>query len=169
MVITFDFYPNPFYSQFVFPIARVPVFLAGILSAVYFRDKKAISKRFAIITLTISLSVYVLWYFLNLKTGFDFLVGSFVAVCMVILYSYFRNQIKENLITRVFTICGTVSLEIYLIHTVILRIIDKNELTDIVFASMYILIPIVSVLLSKLVLIIVKYVNRLFERKVPEK
>lgn len=150
--IVFSLYPNDVYITFTFCFARLPIFLTGVLAADLLKKDDNPSKATKIgrgAFLCVVAAVYVAWYFIELPTGIDFLIGGIVALGVLVLYSYVIKPIVSKGLSKVLTFIGAVSLEVYLIHTVIVRVLDSHEVPTIWFAAQFVLLPLSSVLLSK--------------------
>lgn len=145
-----NIYPNYIYSEFTVCFARLPIFLLGVLLAELLKSDKSVLKKPSLFsTLFIASAVYVGWYFFSPSMGIDLMVGSVVAVGIIVFYAYIVKPIVCSKLTKLFVFIGTVSLEVYLIHTVVLRVLDSSQLSDILFASQYILLPVGLILLAK--------------------
>ena len=161
-VIVSSYYSNSFYNDFSFCFARLPIFLFGIIIANHIKKGLSLKKYVVIIYIICTVLFYVIWFFLDLPLGIDMLYGSVLAVGILLTYSHLRNYYQIKITTKLFLLFGTVSLEMYLVHTVILRVVDRNQLPDAVFATLYILLPLVSLLISKVYSIITKKLLLLF-------
>ena len=146
-------------------IARMPVFMFGVLIAAYLENHKCISKIIVITVFVVTFAIYVVWYFVDLTLALDFLIGSIIAVGLVVSYSYFREIVKPCFVFKLFSLFGTISLESYLVHTVLLRPIDRIGVSDLFFASMYIAMPVGTFFISKGCAYIVKQINKFMFRK----
>ncbi len=152
MNIVCGFYPNYVYSEFTYCFARLPIFLIGILSANAMKTSESIKKPRTIHLVLILVSVFALycgWFFMELPTGVDMLVGGVIALGIIAFYAYVIKPIVFEGLSSVLVFVGTVSLEVYLIHTVIIRVLDNTVVPDIWFAAQYLLLPISSVMLAK--------------------
>lgn len=111
--------------------------------------------------------VYIIWFFLDLPEGFDMLYGSVVSLGLIALYVIIRNNNRLRLPAKLFAIFGSVSLELYLVHTVILRVVDNNQISNLIFAALFIILPIVTLLLSKLYSIITRRIQKFLLKPKP--
>ncbi len=148
--------PIQLFSDFSFCFSRVPIFLFGILIAGPIKNGKGISKITWILIMSGALVLYIIWFFIKLPQGIDMLYGSIVSVGLIAFYSFVKRNDRLKVSAKLFVFFGAVSLEMYLIHTVILRVVDKSDIPDLIFASLYILLPLTSVLLSRFYAFIVK-------------
>lgn len=144
---------NYIYSKFTFCFARLPIFLLGVLLSGFIKrlEDNTYKKSFIAIIIT-KFTIYFSWYFLNLPTGLDMLVGGLVAIGLILFYAYIIKPMLTKGISRAFVYIGTVSLEVYLIHTVILRVIDASVVPDIWFLAQYVLLPMCSIFIAKAVM-----------------
>lgn len=151
--IVFGIYPNYIYSEFTNCFARFPIFLLGVLLAEPLKKSNEsgdLKKRYSISFLAAIAVLYVGWYFMNLPTGTDMLIGGVIALGVIVLYARVIKPIMFNGLARLLTFVGTVSLEVYLIHTVIIRVLDASDVPDIWFALQYVLLPVCSVIIAKM-------------------
>ncbi len=148
-VIFSQFYTTAFYTDFTFPLSRLPIFFFGVSIYKYIIDGAEIKKSLMYVFTAIVLALYIMWSFLDLEDGLDKLCASVIAFGFVMIYSCFRCAINITWITKALAFIGAVSLEMYLIHHgVILRAIDGYNVPNLLFASMYILLPLISLALS---------------------
>jgi len=95
------------------------------------------------------------------------LYGSVVSLGLIALYVIIRNNNRLRLPAKLFAIFGSVSLELYLVHTVILRVVDNNQISNLIFAALFIILPIVTLLLSKLYSIITRRIQKFLLKPKP--
>ena len=88
-----------------------------------------------------------------------------MAICLSVLYSFLRTIFNFKLIAAALKWFGEISLEIYVVHVFLLRIIRVYDLWNILPAVVwYVLILIVAVTFAKLVSKLAKYMLN-FKRK----
>ncbi len=151
--ILFSLYPNYIYSEFTFCFARLPIFLIGVAAADILKQNDESSKvhvagRFAF--LAVIGAVYIGWFFMDLPTGIDMQFGGVAALGLIVLYAYVIKPIVPKRLSKILVFIGTVSLEVYLVHTVIIRVLDSNDVPTIWFVAQFVLLPLSSVLIAKL-------------------
>ena len=145
-----NMYPNYIYSTFTFCFARLPIFFFGIMLAGYIKgDMKTFKKPLVYLLLLIIGAIYICWYFVDIPLGIDMMIAGVVAIGIILFYSYVIKPIIHRSISKILVFIGAVSLEIYLIHTVILRILDSSNMPDKWFALQWVLLPLSSIILAK--------------------
>ena len=151
-----NIYPNYIYSEFTNCFARLPIFLLGVLvSDPIKKIKDDINKKTFITIIIATFTIYIGWYFLNLPMGLDMLIGGLVAIGIIIFYAYGIKSKVSKWLSKVFIFVGSVSLEVYLIHTVILRVIDSAVVPNVWFSAQYILLPLCSIIIAKTVILLI--------------
>jgi len=105
-------------------LSRIPMCVAGIwLAPVFLSDKK-----FGVKTIIINILALLVCFYCRVKMpatlipfGAKYLYG-IMAICSIIIYGIFRELICKNLkIFNLFKWLGTLSLEIYVIHIIIIK------------------------------------------------
>jgi len=111
-------------------------------------SKAHVAGRFAF--LAVIGAVYIGWFFMDLPTGIDMQFGGVAALGLIVLYAYVIKPIVPKRLSKILVFIGTVSLEVYLVHTVIIRVLDSNDVPTIWFVAQFVLLPLSSVLIAKL-------------------
>lgn len=161
------------YEKVEIALTRIPVFLIGVYFGKLINDKKTISSRMISISLIVSIIIYVLIYFIFNGYRFMFVqryLYCILAICLVILISYLYSLIKnkDNMFFKIICFFGKYSLEIYLVHDIISRIlinsINSLSLLTITFIS-FIVSVIVAIILKMIVDLLVFLISRQFTFK----
>ena len=150
IIICFAGYSNEIIIKYGNCFSRLPIFFIGILMANGVKTKKAIEKIYPIIILCVFVILYILWFFLKLPFVIDMLFGSIVAFLLIMVYSFLREMVNIKHLSKMFISFGSVSLEVFLIHRAILGMFDRYNVPHLLFASFYIILPILSLFLAKL-------------------
>ena len=128
-------------------ISRIPFFLAGLGCAEQVFKRKTITKAEVCIWAITFVACFVLISFLALDNILLHYIYGVIALSVVILYPYVATVIRCNFMEKMLSFCGGISLEIYLIHVLLIRGFTVFHVSLPVF-SFYLLVPIVSVLLA---------------------
>lgn len=147
--IVCSIYSNYIYSEFTVCFARLPILFLGILLAEHIKTNINLNKKFLFSAFFTIGVLYVLWYFTKASMGIDMMIGGVVAIGIILFYAYVIKPIVCCGISKALVFIGTVSLEVYLIHTVILRVLDNTNVPDILFMLQYVLLPLSSIILAK--------------------
>lgn len=128
-------------------ISRVPIFLAGLGCAEQIFKRKTISKAEVCIWFFIFVVSFTVISIFTLDNILLHYVYGVLALSFVILYPYVAISIRCSFMEKILSFCGGISLELYLIHVLIIRGLTVFHVSLPGF-SFYILVPIVSVLLA---------------------
>jgi len=115
--------------------SRMPIFLVGILLSDYVKKEKRISMTWIIASFVILAITMILYPVTNLykyHVIFVRYIYGIMAVALIISGTFMMELIKKFKITdifiKIFSFFGTISLEIYIVHVAIIRIMTHYEL-----------------------------------------
>lgn len=147
-IFVFSYYSFGFYSVFSSPINRIPIFLFGVILAKEIKNGILISKVSLVVAILLFIILNVVLFVIDCPLGIEMLFVGCIGLCLIYIYSAFRLHFTVNLLAKTLSFVGCVSLEVYLVHTVILRVVDRHSLSNYVFASLYIILPLISIGIS---------------------
>lgn len=151
------------YENIEIALTRIPVFLIGTYFGKMIDDKKFISKKVIPVCLILFLAIMIFIYFMF--NGFRFMfvqryLYCILAVCLVILISYIDTFIKNkgNWVYKIMCFLGKHSLEIYLLHDLISKILimDITNLSILIITLISFVVSIIlAIILKKMVDLII--------------
>lgn len=128
-------------------ISRIPIFLLGIFFSDYVKCNKQIDKK----RLIIQFVLFSIAFFLSFKCIFPYerYMYGIMTIAFVILSGFILSKLKIKWIHRLLNVFGVNSLEVYLIHAVMIRIIQvSNFIYSRYWIVYYIVITGLSIFLS---------------------
>ncbi|MBQ0098562.1 MAG: acyltransferase [Oscillospiraceae bacterium] len=153
-------YINDFYEQFSLLIPRLPVFFVGILVAQYMLDDHRIKWPFLLIVFIVTVLILALRFKVALYTRAGRLTGSILAIGIIFLYAFIRHYNILRYLGKLFGFIGKISLEVYLIQEFIFLYIKENNLWGMLHMYWwYLIVPIASVLIAKLISLLISAVK----------
>lgn len=119
------------YENVEIALTRIPVFLIGTYLGKMINDNKTISKNMIFFSLITAILIYILIYFWFNGYRFMFVqryLYCILAICLVILITYLYSCVKNktNFVFKIICFLGKYSLEIYLLHDIVSRILLNN-------------------------------------------
>ena len=141
-------------------LQRVPIFVAGSL----FADKRFMASiPFGVYLLNLVVTCVVLYY--SYQYGFEYLVYPiffFLTISLVVLFlSFWVKMIDKPL-----SICGSISLELYLIHMVLIPFVMRHHIAEnnqkwIIVLMVFVISFVTAVLLKRFVSIVIPSVQKM--------
>lgn len=140
------------YNKIEILLTRIPVFIIGAYFGKLMSNNKTISKNQLIISLLIQITVSTIIYYstsITYFTKFARYLYCPLAITTVINFSYIYSKIKKqnNILFKLFTFIGTLSLEIYLIYEKVIVTLTK-KITPYSYVYFYILCFIITIFIS---------------------
>lgn len=137
-------------------LSRFPVFLIGVLMAPLVLEGRKISLYQVVAALFAWIGVFLVAIFAPLPLFAVRYLYAIMSVCFVVVFSFIRTVIPWRGVPKLFGWLGNISLEIYVVHVLLLRIIRYNRLWEITprHSFWYISILCVSVTLAKILAIL---------------
>lgn len=129
---------NMFYSFIYFCVGGL-LYLYKEQIINFFNNKKIFNLLFILVSL-------ILYFILPMKNGYLFLLRMLLVLVSLLIYAIsFKSQILDNKFTK---FIGNISMEMYLCHMVIFRIVEKmnllhlfdNNLLSYIFASIIVIL-----------------------------
>ncbi len=158
---------SAFYTLCERALSRLPIFLIGVWLAPFILQRKKISllvvfSALAILAATMGILIF---FYAAIPIILVRYIYGVMGVCIILVYAYIRKQKLTNFLGVIFAWLGKISLEIYVVHVFILRIISGNSLWNALPAwCWYVVLLSFSVLLAKLLSLSVSKINKYFFR-----
>ena len=155
---------NILYQNAERALSRIPIFLFGVLLSDLVLNKN-IKIHFCAVIGAFVIAIGIFLFADRLHIILMRYAYGIMAICLIVLYSFLRTIFNFKLIAAALKWFGEISLEIYVVHVFLLRIIRVYDLWNILPAVVwYVLILIVAVTFAKLVSKLAKYMLN-FKRK----
>ncbi len=136
-------------------LSRVPVFLIGVYVSDYIKENRSINKKHIIMSVFIFITTFLIYYILDTQRYpimYKRFTYAVMVIPMIIIITYVLEKLKAFRFTdsfvKFFTFFGTISLELYLVHNAITRILKYYDLRHFAPYTYYLWIFPVSVILS---------------------
>ncbi len=153
-------YSSTFYDNYNIVISRLPVFLLGILVAQYMLDGHRIKWPFMLIVFIVTVVILALRFKVELYTHAGRMTGSILAIGIIFLYAFIRHYNVLRYLGKLFGFIGKISLEVYLVQWIIFAVIRSYDLWGVLHRYWwYLIIPIASVLIAKLISLLISAVK----------
>jgi peptidoglycan/LPS O-acetylase OafA/YrhL len=124
--------------------SRIPIFLTGILLSDYVKKEKKISLPWVIVSflvLAITMVIYPATNFYKYNVIIVRYLYGVMSVFLIIAGAFVMELIKKFKITdifiKIFSVLGGISLEIYVVHVAIIRVLTHYNLHHLVHWSVY--------------------------------
>lgn len=141
------YYYMPFYLYSSIAWTRLPIFLIGIIMAYYIPHFDSQNRRYYVMLSVLFGIILLLFVPSSLKGFYCWLLYAFVVIPILwVLSSLFRRLPKP--INSFFSALGTISLELYLCHIMILHIARFYKLDIPIGMWMYLLLPTIAITCS---------------------
>ncbi len=140
------------YTTLEIAFSRVPIFLFGIFASDYVKQDREISILNVILSAVLFVIVFVIRIKVSMAILFTRYLYGIMAVLLVIVSGYLFNLIKtKNILSGVLKITefsGNISLEIYIIHALIIRVIKYYKLFDFKWYLYYIFVFSMTIIIA---------------------
>ena len=124
--------------------SRIPIFLTGILFSDYVKKEKKIALPWVIVSFVILAVTMVIYPVTNLYRIHAVLVRycyGIMAIALIIFGAFIMELIKKFKVTdifiKVFSFFGAISLEIYIVHVAVIRVLTNYNLHHSTHCSIY--------------------------------
>ena len=124
--------------------SRIPIFLTGILLSDYVKKEKKISLPWVIVSFLVLAITMVIYPVTNLYRIHTVLVRycyGIMAIALIIFGAFIMELIKKfkatDVFIKIFSFFGAISLEIYLVHVAIIRVLTHYNLHQRTHWSIY--------------------------------
>lgn len=137
-------------------LSRIPIFLVGMFIADYVKENRKVNKLFAFVVIAVAAVGFVFITLNNADVVLTRYLYAFMSIAVVLVIGFFVDKMKgiriSQPIIRTLNFCGIISLEIYLIHTYMLRFMDFYNLLYLTYnAVYYVVVSAVTIALAVLV------------------
>ena len=140
-------------------LSRVPIFLIGILIAPLALKGAKIALWKVALACIVGGGLFLSVCTRPLDIVLTRYMYGVIGICIVIVYGFVRELIDIRFLSRILVWLGGISLEIYIVHVLIIRIVRNNDWWSAMPKALwYIVIPAASLLLAKAVSIICRYI-----------
>ena len=145
-------------------LSRIPVFMIGLLSASQILSGRKIQPWKIVTALFLGMSLFALISMKSVhlqRIAIRYMYCP-IGIAIMICYAYFRKAVNINILWKVLAWIGSLSLELYIVHVIIIKIIWKTDLWQLVGeAWWWIIIPAASlpiaILLQKVTSKLIKH------------
>lgn len=137
-------------------LSRIPIFLVGMFIADYVKENKKVNKFFTLIVIAVACVGFVFITLYNPDIVLTRYLYAFMSIAVVLVFSFIvdktQNVWASKLIMKALSFCGVISLEIYLIHTYMLKFMGVYNLLYLTHNVVYyVVVPVTAIILSVLV------------------
>lgn len=113
-------------------LSRIPVFLCGILMAPHLLKRADL--KISLYWIVAAFVVWVCTFYVLSMYSFHLIVIRYLygvmSICFVVLFSWIRKQLPCKPLNKLLAWAGTRSLEIYVTHVLLLRIVGYHDLWE---------------------------------------
>ena len=152
-------YPD-YFSKIEIALTRLPVFIIGCFFGKLVYEKKTASKYFYLLCLLLTAVSFVLLY-LNVFSGvwkrWFYMVGG---IPMTFLIVWVLNFINCKPINKFFAFFGSISLNLYVSHVVVIRVYKLLPFSDTRRVYIYLILLAVSVLVGWLAELLIRQITK---------
>lgn len=124
--------------------SRIPIFLVGILISDYVKKEMRISTPWVIVSILVLLVTMVLYpatNFYHIHTILVRYMYGVMSICLIIAGGFIMELIKKfkatDVFIKIFSFFGGISLEIYITHVAIIRVLTHYNLHHLTHSSIY--------------------------------
>ncbi len=124
--------------------SRIPIFLVGILLSDFVKKEKRISTPWVIVSflvLFVTMVICPATKFYRIHTILVRYLYGVMSICLIIAVAFTMESIKKfkatDVVIKVFSFFGGISLEIYITHVAIIRILTHYNLHHMTYWSIY--------------------------------
>ncbi len=144
-------------------LSRIPIFLVGMFIADYVKENRKVSKLFAAVVIATAVAGFILISLYNVDVVLTRYLYAFMSIAVVLVVSFVVDKIQDasalRPIIKSLSFCGVISLEIYLIHTYMLKFLGFYNLLFLTYnAVYYVMVSALSIVLGVLVNKIASYI-----------
>ena len=163
MELLLKFIESPVYIFGERVLSRIPIFLVGMLIADYVKEQRKVSKLFAAVVILVAVAGFVVIYLYNIDVVLTRYLYGFMSLAVVLVLGFIAHKIQNTSVSKPIikslSFCGVISLEIYLIHTFMLRFIGFYNLLYLTYNALYyVMVSALSIALAVLVNKIATYI-----------
>lgn len=149
-------------------LSRIPVFLLGVILAPRVLEGKGIPMHQVILAFAAGICSFLMVVRLRLPLIVDRYLYGILAICFVITFSFVKKRIPAGPFRHWFSWLGSISLEIYVVHVFMIRVIRYLGLWTITGRKLfwYLVIPAAAIAGAKLIAMVSARINsRLFRKR----
>lgn len=140
------------YTNLEIAFSRVPIFLFGILISDYVKKDVKINFSGVIFLSVLFVISFIVRTNVSMLILFTRYIYGVMAVCFVIVSGYLFNLINTRKalkpICKISEFAGNISLEIYIIHALIIRVIKHYKIFDFEWYLYYIFVFVVTIIIA---------------------
>ena len=140
------------YTNLERAFSRIPIFLFGIFISDYVKKDVKISNTGVAISALLFIAAFVIRTKISMPVLFTRYIYGIMAVCLIIASGYVFDFISEKKvlkpILKISEFAGDISLEIYIIHALIIRVIKHYKLFDFEWYLYYIFVFAATILIA---------------------
>lgn len=132
-------------------LSRIPVFMLGLLMSSRVYSSPAIKKIEVVIWMLVGAILFALVSFHPLHIVLVRYLYCFIGMALIVCYSFLRCYFGFNSGGMILNMLGSISLELYVVHVLIIRVINVNCYWQMLHKwCWYLLIPFVSITIAVL-------------------
>lgn len=151
MELLLKFIESPIYIFGERVLSRMPIFLIGMYISDYAKENKKVNIPAAIVVITIACLGFVFITLYNPDIVLVRYLYAFMSIAFVLVFSFFADKTQEinisKLVIKILNFCGMISLEIYLIHTFILKFLGFYNLLYLTYNAVYYVVVIFATII----------------------
>lgn len=118
---------SPLYINAERALSRIPIFLFGILISDFLLNKTHKINLFVVVASFCAI-IYMILIIDRIHIVLMRFCYGIMAVCIIVVYSFIRTLFNIKIVSNLLKWVGTISLEIYIVHVFIIRIVNYNNL-----------------------------------------
>ncbi|MBQ8057833.1 MAG: acyltransferase family protein, partial [Ruminococcus sp.] len=152
-------YPD-YFAKIEIALTRLPVFIIGCYFGKLVYEKKSVSKYFYLLCLVLTvtaISLLQLGVFSGVWKRWFYMVGG---IPMTFLIIWVLNFINSKPLNKFLAFFGSISLNLYVSHVVVIRIYKLLPFSDIRRVYIYLILIAVSVLVGWLAELLIKQITK---------
>lgn len=152
-------YPD-YFAKIEIALTRLPVFIIGCYFGKLVYEKKSVSKYFYLLCLVLTvtaISLLQLGVFSGVWKRWFYMVGG---IPMIFLIVWVLNFINSKPLNKFLAFFGSISLNLYVSHVVVIRIYKLLPFSDIRRVCIYLILIAVSVLVGWLAELLIKQITK---------
>ncbi len=137
-------------------LSRIPIFLVGMFVADYVKENRKVNKLFAAVIIAVAGAGFVYITLRSVDIVLTRYLYAFMSIAVVLVLGFIIDKIQNTRISqpiiKLLNFCGVISLEIYLIHTYMLRFMGFYNILYLTHGAVYyVVVCVLSIVLSVLV------------------
>ena len=163
--IFLKFIESPIYTFGERVLSRIPIFLIGMIVADFVKENRKINKLFSFSTISIACAGAICIVLSNPDIVIVRYIYAFMSISIILVLSFILDKIQNistlKPLVGILNFCGSNSLEIYLIHTFIIRFLSYYNLLHMThYMVYYVTIFGASIMISSGIKILASYITK---------